>query len=337
MSHIRVYWLTCVLTMLAISASATTIVMPTDEQLIEKSPIVVEATAKSSGPVSLNGGIFTETHLIVTAALKGSVSGEIVVREIGGELDGRVTKIFGTPEYIAGERVLAFLAPSPRGGYQTVDLFVGKFTAREMLNGERFWIRDADPAEVSLLDASFKPLAISNVQRREGEFSQYVAERAAGRPSTRNYAVENAVPALDTNSITEKFTLISEPSIYRWGTFDNGGSARWLSYGSQGGYANGGVSEVQTAMAAWNNYAEAKISYTYGGTTSTHGGNVAPNGVNEVLFEDPNQEITGSWNGRGGTVGLGGFNGVSGSANWTATFTADASHTAGSHRVVNIT
>lgn len=337
MSHIRVYWLTCVLTILAISASATTIVMPTDEQLIEKSPIVVEATVKSSGPVSLNGGIFTETHLIVTAALKGSASGEIVVREIGGELDGRVTKIFGTPEYVAGERVLVFLAPAPRGGYQTIDLFVGKFTAREMMNGESFWIRDASPAEVSLLDASFRPMPISNVQRRESEFSQYVAERAAGRPSTRSYAVENAVPALDTNPFTEKFTMISEPSIYRWGTFDNGGSARWLSYGSQNGYANGGVSEVQTAMAAWNNYAEAKISYTYGGTTSTHGGNVAPNGVNEVLFEDPNQEITGAWNGRGGTVGLGGFNGVSGSANWTAPFTADSSHTAGTHRVVNIT
>lgn len=337
MSHIRVYWLTCVLTMLAISASATTIVMPTDEQLIDKSPIVVEATVKSSGPVSLNGGIFTETHLVVTAALKGSASGEIVVREIGGEIDGRVTKIFGTPEYVAGERVLAFLAPSPRGGYQTIDLFAGKFTNREMLNGERFWIRDAAPAEVSLLDASFQPLPVSHVQRREGEFSQYVAERAAGRQGTRNYAAENVVPALPANELTENFTLLSEPSIYRWGTFDNGGSARWLSYGSQNGYANGGVSEVQTAMAAWNNYSAAKISYTYGGTTQTHGGNVAPNGINEVLFEDPNEEIAGAWNGRGGIVGLGGFNGVSGSANWTASFTADSTHTAGVHRVVNIT
>ncbi|MCU1229640.1 MAG: cell surface protein [Acidobacteria bacterium] len=335
--HIRVYWLTCVLMIAAIQAGATTIVMPTDEQLIDKSPVVVEATVKSSAPVMLGGGIFTETHLIVTEALKGNVAGEIVVREIGGELDGRITKIFGTPIYTAGQRVLAFLTRTPRGDYQTIDLFAGKFTDREMLNGDRFWTRDAEANDVSLLDADLHPLPPAKTQRRAEAFSQFVAERASGHSKARNYEVENPVPALEEQSITAQFTLISEPTVYRWATFDNGGSARWLSYGSQGGYSGGGVSEVQTAMASWNNYSGAKISYRYGGTTTTHGGNNAPNGTNEVLFEDPNQEIAGAWNGRGGVVGLGGFNGISGSANWTASFTADASHAAGTYRAYNIT
>jgi hypothetical protein len=164
--------------MAAISAGATTIVMPTDEQLIDKSPVVVEATVKSSAPVMLVGGIFTETHLIVTEALKGSVSGEIVVREIGGELDGRITKIFGTPAYTAGQRVLAFLMQTPRGDYQTIDLFAGKFTDREMLNGDRFWTRDAEANDVSLLDANLHPLPPAKTQRRADAFSQFVAERA---------------------------------------------------------------------------------------------------------------------------------------------------------------
>jgi PKD repeat protein len=335
--HIRVYWLTCVLMMAAISAGATTIVMPTDEQLIDKSPVVVEATVKSSGPVMRDGGIFTEAHLIVTDSLKGNVSGEIVVREIGGERDGRITKIFGTPVYVAGQHVLAFLAPSARGDYQTIDLFAGKFTDREMLNGDRFWTRDAEANDVSLLDAELHPLPPAKTQRRAEAFSQFIAERAAGHSKARNYEVENPVPALEEQSIGAQFTLISEPTIYRWGTFDNGGSARWYSYGAQSGYSGGGVSEVQSAMASWNNYSAAKINYVYSGTTTTHGGNDAPNGTNEVLFEDPNQEISGSWNGRGGVVGLGGFNGVSGSSNWTATFTADASHAAGTYRAYNIT
>jgi PKD repeat protein len=310
--------------------------MPTDEQLIEKSPVVVEATVKSSGPVSYRGGIFTETHLIVTASLKGDASGEIVVREIGGELDGRVTKIFGTPAYVAGERVLAFLTPAKHGDYQTVDLFAGKFTAREMLNGERFWIRDAKEAEVSLLDAKLQPLAAPTTQRAASAFSTYVAERAAGQTGTRNYQFENPVPAIEPESFTAQFTLIDEPTVYRWATFDNGGSARWYSYGTQNGYSGGGVSEVQTAMASWNNYASANINYTYSGTTQQHGGNDAPNSVNEVLFEDPNQEISGSWNGRGGVVGLGGFNGVSGSSNWNGPFTADTTHGTGTYRTFHI-
>jgi PKD repeat protein len=324
--------------LLAMSAAATTIVMPTDEQLIDKSPVIVEATVKSSEAVERNGAIWTETHLAVTASLKGGASGELVVREIGGELGDRITKIFGAPAYRAGERVLTFLIATPRGDYQTMDLFVGKFTERTTMDGQRFWQRDNDVPQVSLLDASLNDAEPSNVQRLREPFVQFIADRIGGRSGAKNYGIENPVPALDaTPANSADFTLLSEPSVYRWGMFDTGGSAKWYSYGAQLGYTSGGVSEVQTAMAAWNGYSQANIHYTYVGTTATHGGNVSPNGVNEVLFEDPNQEIAGAWNpSTGGVVGLGGFNGISGSGNWTAPFVADATHGGGTYRAVNI-
>jgi len=115
MQHARVYWLTCVLMFLAVVANATTIVMPTDEQLIDKSPVIVEATVVSSTPVDRGNRIWTETVLSVTKTIRGSVPEQIIVREIGGVIGDRITKIFGAPEYTAGEHVLVFLTPAPRG------------------------------------------------------------------------------------------------------------------------------------------------------------------------------------------------------------------------------
>jgi len=142
-THPKAYWLTCILTVLWASiAGATTIVMPTDEQLIAKSPLIVEGTVVHSAAVDRGNAIWTETTVSVANVIKGQlpVTGEqlpgqpatgngqqLTIREIGGVLDNRITKIFGAPEYHDGEHVLLFLTPTPRGDYQTVDLYVGKF------------------------------------------------------------------------------------------------------------------------------------------------------------------------------------------------------------------
>src|SRR5215472_10749253 len=104
MHRARVYWLTCVVMFLAVAGSATTIVMPTDEQLIDKSPVIVEATVVSSTPVDRGNRIWTETVLSVTKTIKGNVPSKVTVREIGGAIDNRITVIFGAPRYTAGEQ-----------------------------------------------------------------------------------------------------------------------------------------------------------------------------------------------------------------------------------------
>ncbi len=334
MTHFRVYWLTCISMIFAAAVSATTIVMPTDEQLVSKSPVIVRGTVVRSAAADRNGAIWTETLLAVDQALKGDVSGTITIREIGGQLADRITKIYGSPNYSAGEQVLVFLAPTPRGDFQTVDLFVGKFSAGRSLDGRQLWLRGLDTKDVDVLNGDFRPIEFRAVQRDAKGFETYVRQRASGRAADIDYEVAN--PVLEQSAPASSgglkpsadFTLISEPTVYRWFTFDNGGSAQWLSYGSQTGYSGGGVNEIQTAMAAWNNYSAANIRYAYSGSFSSGAvGLSRPNGVNEVLFNDPNAEIAGSFNpSTGGVVGIGGFNGVSGTRSWTAPFTADASH-----------
>jgi len=345
LKHFRVYWPACVLMLCAFAASATTIVLPNDDQLIRKSPVIVEGIVISSTPVLRGEGIWTETKLAVDRTLKGDVTGELTIREVGGEIDGRITKIFGSPVYEPGERVMAFLTPTPRGDYQTIDLFVGKFSEQRAANGRLFLIRDDNAGDVQLLDSSLQPLEPKNIQRDATAFESYVTDRVAGRDGVKSYGVANPVLARDLTAsamgsriIKPEFTLIQEGTVYRWAAFDNGGNAKWFSNGTQSGYTGGGVNEIQTAMNAWNSYTAAKISYSYSGTTSTLGGLAGPNGVNEILFNDPKGEISGTFNpSTGGIVGEGGFNGVSGSMNWTGPFDADGAHTSQTYHAFIIT
>lgn len=335
-----VYGVTCVLSMAAaFTASATTIILPSDEQLIHKASVIVTGTVVSSAAVERDGRIWTETMISVAHAHKGEVPERLMVREIGGEVGNRITKIFGTPEFDAGERVLLFLDRDSHGVFRTVDLFVGKFREGKTVNGRRLWVRDARQ-DVSLLDEDFREIEATNVQRDAAGFEAFVDDRVKGRAGRASYGVENPVleesVGLQNGGITSNFTLISEPTVYRWTRFDSGQSAVWYSSGSQPGYTNGGLSELRTAMASWTGYSAAKIHYSYAGSRSgSMGGLNAPNGVNEVLFNDPLSEISGTFSGSG-VVGTGGFNGTSGSTNWTAPFTADASHTAGSKRAITI-
>jgi len=337
----RVYGLTCVFFLAAIAAHATTIVLPSDEQLIAKAPVILDGTVVATTTVDRNGAIWTDTIVEVTRAIKGDVSGRITVREMGGQIDDRITKLFGSPEFTAGERVLLFLEESPRGGFRTVDLYVGKFTQAEMQNGRRLWMRDDLAHDVNLLDVDLRPLRAKNVQRDAAGFETFVEERVAGREGIKNYGVEN--PMLQRNAKTPRgigseFTLIAEPTVYRWFAFGAGQQARWYSMGTQSGYTDGGVAELQTALSSWSGYASARINYSYAGSrTGAMGGLDGPNNVNEVLFGDPLNEISGTYSrNAGGVVGRGGFNGVAARQTWTATFAADADHPAGAQLAWNI-
>ena len=329
------YGVTCVVLLLAAPAGATTIVMPTDDQLLEKSPVVVRGLILRSTPVARGNAIWTETLLQVDEQIKGSAPRTIVIREMGGVVDDRITKIHGAPVYASGERVLAFLAPTPRGDYQTVDLFAGKFSTDYASDGRVLWTRaDADP-HVDVLNADLEPLPASPLQRDASRFETYLRARVAGRPATRDYAI--AAVRHNTLRMAPNFSLIDEPTVYRWFAFDTGTKVSWRSSGTQPGYSGGGISEVREGLSSWTGYSGAKILFTYDGTFSTApGGLDASNGINEVLLSDPLSEIAGSFNpSTGGVVGRGGFNGVSSSRTWTSPFNADATHQ-GTFRAWNI-
>lgn len=318
-------------------ALATTIVLPSDDRLIEKSPLIVVATVGSSAPVEIEGSIRTETVLHIEQTLKGSAPASVMVYEPGGKVGERLSIVFGTPEYTPGERVLAFLTPAPEGGYRTVDLLTGKFSERPGGESGPVWHRELSVPNVQILDTLHAPSAASRARFRDArEFENYIRGRVAGEQPLPAY-VGSDEARFSEGTVEADFTLISEPTVYRWFAFDQGTTVAWRSHGTQPDYNGGGVSELNSGMNAWAGYSGARILYTYAGTASGQpGGLTSSNGINEILFNDPKNEIAGKWDGQSGVVGTGGFNVISGPRSWTSPFAADAAHPQGAMNAYEI-
>jgi Fibronectin type III domain len=70
----------------------------------------------------------------------------------------------------------------------------------------------------------------------------------------------------------------------------------WRSLASgQPGLADGGVSEFQTALAAWDNDPNTNIKYRYDGTTASTAGFQGADGINAIIYGDPNNEVDGTF------------------------------------------
>ncbi|HUP66080.1 MAG TPA: PKD domain-containing protein [Thermoanaerobaculia bacterium] len=313
---------------------ATTIVLPDDRSLVEKSDLIITASVLRSDSVDLEEGIWTESALEARTVLKGDIrAGEVVfVREPGGRIAGRMSVVFGAPEYRAGEEVLVFLTKRSRGGYQTTDMVAGKFVRAA---GLRAWHRDLDRQGVSILGGDLESAPSERLRSFHDPslFEQFVRDVVLNVPTPRNAPVTQH----GWGSLSSDFKLIAEPDIHRWFAFEEGRSASWKSVGQAEGYADGGVKELKTAMAVWTGYSAALIRYAYAGAAGGAGGGLtSPNGVNEVMFGDPRQEIPGTWNGSDGVVGAGGFNAIAGPRPWAAPFSGGPHQQAGARSAFDI-
>ena len=282
-------------------ATATTYVMMPDEALVDSSPLIVEGrvVAVSGAPVETPS---TDYRVEILRLLKGRHPGaEIVVRQLGGvNAEGRAMKIWGLTRLGIGDRALLFLVPRADGTYGVNQLILGAFREVEVA-GQRVAVRDLEAATELRIGSSEKLATLSGGDRpRDVEgFSRWIEHRVEKRFRPADYFRDGL--------ILPKFNLFADASCgdgrpIRWFNFDSGGSVSFTSNSSgQPGLADGGVSEIQAALAAWTNDPGSPISYTYGGSTASTGTN------DNIVFEDPNAIISGSFScSSGGVVAVGG-------------------------------
>ncbi|HSS75525.1 MAG TPA: fibronectin type III domain-containing protein [Thermoanaerobaculia bacterium] len=282
---------------------ATTYVMMPDEALVDSSPLIVEGrvVSISGAPVEVGS---TDYRVEILRLLKGSHPGaEIVVRQLGGvNPEGQATKIWGLTRLGLGDRALLFLVPRRDGTYGVNQLILGAFREVESA-GQRVAVRDLEAATELRMDASGQLASLPGGDRpRDVEgFSQWIVQRVQGQSRAKGYFRDGV--------ILPKFNLFADTACgggdgmnIRWFIFDSAGTVSFTARASgQPGLADGGFGEVQTALAAWTNDASSPINYGYAGTTSSTGTN------NNIVFDDPNAMIAGSFNcAGGGVVAVGG-------------------------------
>lgn len=322
----RLMYSSLLVLLLAAEGRGTTIVLPTDSQLVDKSPVVLVGRVASTATEGDGNALRTRTRVAVHDVLKGRVSSaSIDVVSPGGERADWRTVVPGAPSWRDAEAVLLFLHPTPAGDYQVVDLFVGKFSEARLASGERVWTRGTGTGAHLIGNQT----SLSSL-RHAARFIGWLSGRVNGRQPSEEYLVDGLIRDAEPD-----FTLLDDPVVYRWKAFDRNLTVAWRSYGSQGTYADGGRQALRSGVSSWTSYAAANIRYRYDGTGSGKPGGLGrANGINEVLFEDPLEEIPGSWDAnQGGVLGVGGFNAVAAGGAWTPPFSAGGTH--GSDTVPN--
>lgn len=310
-------FLAALLAAMAAPGGATTYVMVPDEALVDQAPVAAVVRVAAADPeASRRGGpVETEYRLEVEEVLKGQTAGTVLLRVPGGlRPDGLGLLIHGAPRLQTGERALVLLEPNGRGAFRPVQLFLGVFHQVEA-GGRRLAVRDlSGTTEVRIQGDRLEPVEKSGGEapRDFDAFKRWVAERAQGRRPAADYRVTNGLTGeKGLGSSFEPYTVFrdrTDNNPLRWFVFDNGGRVDWrASEQGEAGIPGGGFTELRSALQVWTDEPQTPVVYRYAGTTGEQGGLIEPDGVNSMLFNDPN-DLVPEFNctGRSGVLAIGG-------------------------------
>ena len=297
-------------------AAATSYVNVSDENLARQASVIAEVRVASVEPAPESpktSGVHTDYQVEIERLIKGYTAGSsIVVRVLGGVRSGGLgLKVWGAPVFKEGDRALLFLKERADGSYGILHLMLGAF--HEVTSGGRqIALRDlSEASEVRLLPGGKLAAGTSaDLPRDAGRFADWLADRANGTARKADYFLR--LPASEVKSLHEKFTLFVDAkngNNLRWFEFDGGGSVTYFAdSGGQGGLSDGGFPEFQAALAAWTNNSGTPIRYLYGGKTTAKAGLKTFDGINAIVFGDPNNELAGTFDcSQGGTLAMGGI------------------------------
>lgn len=280
----------------AVAVEATTFQMVYDGDLHEQAHVIarVEVLATSAAPGF--GAPHTDNIVLIERLLKGRVSGTtVVVRSLGGVgPDGLGLAVYGSPRLAPGDRALLFLKPRRDGTYGILHLMLGAFF--EVGPEERSMaIRRFEGAE-ALGSSAGEPQPVRDWER----FESWLADRSQGVVRDPDYLTER--PS-SLGSITGRNLLEFERNPIRFFEFDSGEKVTW----KVGRGVRKARKAFRKAIKAWNGDRKTVVLLEQKGRTRSTSGFASPDGVNSIIFGDPNDEVDGSYHClRGGVIALGG-------------------------------
>lgn len=127
--------LSCLLsTLFAITVVGTTVIVPTLDNMVIGSRLIVKGTVVSLTVQQDNPRLvpFTYTTIKVEEFLKGSLDSRfLTVKEPGGNIGNSGAVIFGIPNFEVGENVVLFLDTWSDGSLRVYNWFLGKYIVKD--------------------------------------------------------------------------------------------------------------------------------------------------------------------------------------------------------------
>ncbi|HJZ69411.1 MAG TPA: matrixin family metalloprotease [Blastocatellia bacterium] len=277
------------------NARATTVVMPSDTELIVNSRLILTGRVVSVTSTwdDQHSMVWTYVEVLVERTLKGELpDGTIVLKQMGGAVGESGVYVFGQSRFAPGERVLLYLNSAKDGSLHVAHIFAGKFSVVGDTRSGEFVVRRYDTDEVALLERS----ASGDVTDR-APFDDYVRQirQILKRESSRVAEIDAArtdpmvvVPAeyarvqKHASGFTPEFVLFS--GGVRWMEADSGQAINYYVNSSGAPVAGGGAAEITRAMSAWPNQSGANIHLQVAGQTGSCG--IVADNVNTISFGD---------------------------------------------------
>jgi hypothetical protein len=158
----------------ALSTGATTLKRMNLDDLTQAAQTVARVKCISNETRWDGDHIYTFTTFDVLETLKGSVSQQITVRLIGGQIGHLRLNVDGVPRFAQGEESYLFLEPTAMGVFSVTSWAQGTFRVRQDPRNQKEGVTQ-DTGAVSIFDPTtrqFRPGGVRNMP--VNEFRQHV-------------------------------------------------------------------------------------------------------------------------------------------------------------------
>ena len=309
----RIFLITALITAAYLKVANATIVVPTeDHQLIRQATAIVvgQVTKIESHWHAAKTQIYTHIGVRIEEVLKGELSPvEITIKQLGGTIGGFQSWVFGSPEFIIGERVLLFLTLNPDQTFRVLSLYQGKFSvAVDLRTTEPLIYRHSNPDGVHQLAPSrtnrMSPTPLLEM-RSMTRFKAEIAAQLAQEQASNRSAVSPVLrpPGGEIVESRDQFTFLGSPS--RWFEPDtNDQVSVFMNSQGEPNAPSGGFEQIRSAYRAWSTVIGSTFRFHDAGFTSAQG--FSFDGINAVSFGDPLGQIDPP-QGCSGTLAIGGY------------------------------
>lgn len=306
----------------AVAARAASIIPPQSLGELARGSDAVVLGLAGAPHVSQRGALlFTLTTFRVIDAVAGAVAprDRLTVAAPGGEVGDTGWLVPGSPRFQPGHVYLLFLRERPTGEWSPEVMAYGILERVEGRDGSRLLA----PLDESYAIAAFPrpdgvlPEAVGTYQEALllPHLRAVAARQAEWSPRLALARPEQVPVTVRVQTAPSNCAFMGGGNPYhnaRWQVFDGGGSVTMHADSVlDTSIADGGVGELQSALAAWSGIPSTSIDVRYGGTlaytmTCSGGQDTPGSGVNVVVFNDPCGDVGFNHSSCSGTLGFGG-------------------------------
>ncbi|HXG68683.1 MAG TPA: matrixin family metalloprotease [Blastocatellia bacterium] len=285
------------LTLHSRAALATTVIIPSDaDMVIGARAIVTGKVREVSTALDVESGVvFTYVRLRVREVLKGEIyDREIVLKQPGGEAEGRGTSIYGMPRFAAGQKVLLYLDTWPDGSLRVHQWFLGKFNiTKDPATGQEMVTREDAGQNVHILASevgstsggalqSYRELIGRLMEAKAGEAQEFENKYYLGVPLLAR--PPEFAQLRRSGGIVPQYTFMNQPNPARWFEPDSGQPVLFFINTEQAPYEQI-TEDIVAAMNVWSAATGNLLRIVNGGAT-TGCGVTKTDGENTISFNN---------------------------------------------------